>query len=162
MTTYIVQASRGAKQLPTFFLDANVQGITSPAMAARIALDTIASGEQTYLRETLTGSLEAIVRGVTYHVHAAEAEDMAAPYTVSDEDALAAGRLLVLSESGDSMLDRLTLRAIASDTARLGATYGRGMLNGLWYTLGNAVTTRHPYGFHSTWVAGRRAFGEVV
>lgn len=76
MSIYIIQASRGGRQLPSFLVDGNTLGILDPAMAARRGLDVIASGEGTYLRESGFGSLEAIVGEVTYHVHAAVADDV--------------------------------------------------------------------------------------
>jgi hypothetical protein len=79
--------------------------------------------------------------------------------TLTDLDATIAGRLLILSQSADETLDRSALGTVADHTARFGAAYGRGMLEGLWYLLGNTRDERRPYGFQPTWNAGRDAFG---
>jgi hypothetical protein len=88
---YIVQATRNGTGLPTFFLSGDVQGILTPEAAARVALDILTphGSTLTFLRETMTGTLEAVVTGVrevgehsyatgdvTYHVHAAVADDV--------------------------------------------------------------------------------------
>jgi hypothetical protein len=162
MTTYIVQASRGGSQLPTFFLDGDMLGIVDVAVAARRGLDVITphgtSGAINYLRETMLGSLEALdINDVAYHVHASVAE---AALTAQDSANLIAGRLLFAAQSGDTSLDRGTLSRAAELCVTKGPDFARGFVEGLWYTLGNRRDERHPMGYHPTWTVARMAFGE--